>query len=504
MHETTALTLLDLLARGEPDAPALLAPGREAMTFRTLRENVCALAERLAALGLGRGDRIAVVMENGPEMVLSLLAAATCGTAVPLTPKYKAEEFAFYFRDGNVRGLIAAPGTVPDAHVAAPPGTVVVHAVTDRSGGLRFDPAGPAGPRRSLETPGPDDVAIVLHTSGTTRKPKCVPIRHRNLAASAANVGLTYSLSPDDLSLCVMPLFHIHGIVASLLATLSAGGSVACPPGFDALRFWGWVRTFRPTWYSAVPTMHQMLLARADRYADIIRGAPFRFIRSCSSPLPPTVLDRMEEVFGVPVTEAYGMTETTHQMTSNPLPPGVRMPGKVGYGVGVQVAVMDEAGEIKPPGTPGEVVVRGLNVVDGYENNEDANSAAFVRGWLRTGDHGVMDPDGCLAITGRLSERINRGGEKFSPLEIDNVLVRHPAVAEAVAFAVPHRTLGEDVHAAVVLRAPATEKALLRHCAGLLADFKVPRRIHVVESLPYGRTGKPLRIAMARLLAVAG
>ncbi len=501
MHETTALTLLDLLAGGAADAPALLAPERETMSFGTLRESVCSLAERLAGFGLGPDDRIAVVMDNGPDMVLSLLAAAVCGTAVPLNPKYRSEEFAFYFRDGNVQAMIAAPGTVPDAFAAAPPGTVLVHAEADPSGTLTFIPAGPCRSPRSLETPGPDDVAILLHTSGTTKGPKAVPIRQRNLAASAANIVRAYALTPDDRSLCVMPLFHIHGIVASLLATLAAGGSVACPPGFDALRFWNWVKTFRPTWYSAVPTMHQMLLARADRYADVIRGNPLRFIRSCSAPLAPPVLDRMEATFGSPVTEAYGMTETTHQMTSNPLPPGLRKPGAVGYGFGVQVAIMDEVGRLVPSGTLGEVVVRGLNVVDGYENNAGANVAAFVRGWLRTGDHGLVDADGYLTITGRLAEQINRGGEKISPLDIDNALLRHPAVAEAVAFAVPHRSLGEDVHAAVVLRGAATEQALRRHCAKLLADFKVPRRIHIVDVLPYGGTGKPLRLAMARMLA---
>ena len=504
MNGKTALTLLELLAHGAADAPALLAPGRKALTYRDVRERVVALAERLAALGLGREDRIAVVMENGPEMVLSFLAASLCGVAVPLNPKYRAEEFTFYYTDGNVQAVIAAPGTVPGAHAAATPGMVVIHAETAPSGEFRFEPVGPSRAPRGLETPGPDDVAILLHTSGTTRLPKRVPIRQRNLAASAANVVRAYTLTPDDVSLCVMPLFHIHGIVASILAPLASGGSVVCPPGFDALRFWGWVDEFHPTWYSAVPAIHQLLLARADRYADVIRGNPFRFIRSCSAALPPMVIGRMEGTFGAPVTEAYGMTEATHQMTSNPLPPGVRKFGAVGFGIGVQVAIMDEVGALLPPDAHGEVVVRGLNVVDGYENNQEANESTFVRGWLRTGDQGVMDADGYLAITGRLSERINRGGEKISPLEIDHVLLGHPAVSEALAFGVPHRALGEDLHAAVVLRAPATEQALRAYCAGLLADFKVPRRIHLLESLPYVGSGKLRRNVMAKTLALAG
>lgn len=499
MHEKIALNLPELLARGASDATALLAPDRKEMTFHTLREQVYALAGCLVSLGL-EGDRIAVVMENGPDLVLSLLAAAVCGTAVPLNPKYRAAEFSFFYRDAKVKGLIAVPGTVPDAFAAAPPGTIVVQVAAEQSGVLRFEPAGPEGSVCGLQNPDPDDVAILLHTSGTTSGPKCVPLRHRNLAASAANIVNAYDLTSDDRSLCVMPLFHIHGIVASLLAPLASGGSVVCTPGFDARLFWGWIDTFQPTWYSAVPTMHQMLLSRADRHAEVIRRNPFRFIRSCSASLPPTVKEELTAVFGAPVTEAYGMTETTHQIASNPLPPGIRKPGAVGYGIGVQMAVMDEAGALLPSGVPGEVVVRGLSVMDGYENNQRANEAAFIRGWLRTGDHGMMDEDGYLTITGRLSEQINRGGEKIAPADIDHALLAHPAVAEALAFAVPHRKLGQDVHAAVVLRASATEQELRRHCKSLLADFKVPRRIYILEALPYGETGKPMRISMAEML----
>ena len=503
MFETTALTVLEMLDRGAPDAPALLAPGRGPMTFGALRDNVCRLAERLAVLGFGRNDRIAIVMENGPDLVLALLAAASCGTAVPLNPKYRTDEFGFYFGDASAKGLIVTPGAFPDALAAVTPGMTVIHAITGPSGELRLDPVGPARPARPLEAPGPDDVAILLHTSGTTKLPKRVPIRHRNVAASAGNVVRTYGLTPDDISLCVMPLFHIHGICASLLAPLTAGGPVVCPPPFDPLRFWGWVDAFRPTWYSAVPSMHQLLLARAERNKDIIRRNPFRFIRSCSSSLAPTVMARMEELFGAPVLEAYGMTEAAHQMTSNPLPPGVRKPGTVGVGQGVEVAIMDESGTLLPPGLIGEVVVRGPNVVDGYENNPEANEAAFKNGWFRTGDQGLMDEENYLAITGRLAERINRGGEKISPLEIDHVLLRHPAVGEALAFGVPHITLGEDIHAAVVLRSPATEQELRRHCAEHVADFKVPARIHFLESLPYVGTGKLRRNVMAKALALA-
>ena len=509
MHEKTSsrsfdrpgLTIPELLIRGASEAPAILAPDRKEITFGELRQQVYALAQDLASFGLG-GKRIAIVMENGPDLVLSLLAAATCGVAVPLNPKYRESDFSFFYEDANVKGLIAVPDTVPEAFAAAPSGTVVVNAVVDGSDPLRFESIIPEPSSGSLKIPLPHDVTLLLHTSGTTKRPKSVPIRHRNVAASATNIVNAYDLTLDDRSLCVMPLFHIHGIVASLLGPLAAGGSVIVPPGFDARTFWGLVEKFHPTWYSAVPTMHQMLLARADRHVELIRRNPFRFIRSCSSSLPPTVKEKMKKVFGAPITEAYGMTETAHQIASNPLPPGIRKPGAVGLGIGVEVAIMDEEGELVSAGMPGEVVARGFNVMDGYENNPEANKETLVDGWLRTGDLGVMDEDGYLTITGRLSERINRGGEKFSPADVDHVLLTHPAVAEALAFAVPHEKLGEDIHAAVVLDKPATEQELRQYCADHLADFKVPRRIHILEALPYGKTGKPMRAAMAQTLGL--
>jgi acyl-CoA synthetase (AMP-forming)/AMP-acid ligase II len=495
-------TLLDLIA-GADDHPALLAPGRPALSFRQLRASVTELAAQLNSFGLGHGDRIAIAMGNGPEIIQVFFAAALCGTAAPLNPKYKQDEFEFYYQDIHAKALITLPGTMPLAHAAATPGMAIVSAAPQADGTLQFSCEQAAGAPRPAALAQPDDVAMILHTSGTTSRPKRVPIRHRNLAASASNIIATYSLAPTDTALCVMPLFHIHGIVASMLSTLASGGTVVCPDGFNALEFWRWVESYRPTWYSAVPTMHQLLLARADRNLDIIRAHPFRFIRSSSAPLPPVVLERLEATFGAPVLEAYGMTEASHQMASNPLPPRPHKAGTVGYGVGVDVAIMDAAGALLASGERGEVVIRGPNVIDGYENNPEANATAFVDGWFRTGDQGVIDQDGYLALTGRLKELINRGGEKISPLEIDDVLLRHPAVAEALAFAVPHKTLGEDIHAAVVLKAPASESELREHCAARLAEFKVPRVFHILEAIPRGATGKPQRITLAKALGIA-
>jgi acyl-CoA synthetase (AMP-forming)/AMP-acid ligase II len=496
--------ILDLISQaGVADHTALVAPDRPPLTYRQLCDNVVALAEQLNSLGLGRGDRIAIAMGNGPDMILSFLAVTTCATAAPLNPKYKQDEFAFYYEDTQAQALIALPGTVEAAYAAVTPEMMLINAKPQPDGTLAFEVERGKRAARPKALAQPDDVAMILHTSGTTSRPKRVPIRHRNLVASATNIISTYNLGPADTSLCVMPLFHIHGIVASMLSALASGGAVVCPAGFNALEFWNWVAEYQPTWYSAVPTMHQLLLARADRNIETIRAHPFRFIRSSSAALPPVVMERLEATFNAPVIESYGMTEATHQMTSNPLPPKPHKAGTVGYGFGMEVGIMDNDGNVLPQGARGEVVVRGGNVVSGYENNPEANAAAFVDGWFRTGDQGELDADGYLTLTGRLKELINRGGEKISPLEIDNVLLQHPAVAEALAFAAPHKTLGEEVHAAVVLKGEVSEGELRSHCAASLAEFKVPRVIHILTEIPRGATGKLQRITMAKTLGLA-
>jgi acyl-CoA synthetase (AMP-forming)/AMP-acid ligase II len=504
MRQTTAkTTLLDLLV-GDDNHPALVAPERPPLTYRQLRENIVRVAAQLNSFGLGRGDRIAIAMGNGPEMIIPFFAAAMCGTAAPLNPKYKQEEFAFYYEDTQAKALITLPGTMELAHQAVTPDMMVITATPEADGTLSFNILNEPPTARLNQLAEPDDFALILHTSGTTSRPKRVPIRHRNLVASAHNIIATYNLSAADTALCVMPLFHIHGIVGSMLSTLASGGTVVCPPGFSALEFWKLLETFKPTWYSAVPTMHQMLLARADRNLSVIKANPLRFIRSSSASLPPVVMERIEQVFNAPVLESYSMSEASHMMTSNPLPPKARKPGSVGYGLGVEVGIMNENGELLEKGNLGEVVVKGPNVFDGYENNPEANATAFVNGWFRTGDQGFLDDDGYLLLTGRLKELINRGGEKISPLEVDNVLLRHPAVAESLAFAVPHKTLGEDIHAALVLKGEVSEKELQAHCSALLAEFKVPRKFHILEELPRGATGKLQRINMAKLMNLMG
>jgi acyl-CoA synthetase (AMP-forming)/AMP-acid ligase II len=351
---------------------------------------------------------------------------------------------------------------------------------------------------------GPDDLALILHTSGTTSRPKMVALSQANVCASARHIGATLQLTEADRCLNVMPLFHIHGLIAAVLSSLAAGGSVWCTPGFNALRFFALLDDALPTWYTAVPTMHQAILGRAERNREIVMRRPLRFIRSSSSSLPPQVMAELEHVFGAPVIESYGMTEAAHQMASNPLPPAPRKPGSVGLAAGPEVEVMGEGGALLAPGATGEIVIRGPNVTKGYLENPEANATAFCDGWFRTGDQGVKDADGYLSITGRLKEIINRGGEKVSPREIDEVLMDHPAIAQAVAFGMPHDKLGEDVAAAVVLRegAAATERELRDFVAGRLADFKVPRKVLILDEIPKGATGKLQRIGLAQKLGL--
>jgi oxalate---CoA ligase len=507
---TPYYTIDELLRQGADDAPAIGAPGRRALAYRDLRALAAATVARLNGLGIGRNDRVAIVAANGPAMAASFVAIAAGATTAPLNPAYRAEEYEFYLADLNAKALVIEGGLDnPAAGVAERLGVPIVDlvAATDGpAGGFALEPRGAmAGTPRAGGGAAADDIALVLHTSGTTSRPKIVPLSQANICASARHIGATLDLAPEDRCLNIMPLFHIHGLVAAVLSSLAAGASVVCTPGFNALKFFAWLDEEKPSWYTAVPTMHQAILARAPRNADIIARNKLRFIRSSSSSLPPQVLQALEATFGAPVVEAYGMTEAAHQMASNPLPPRARRPGSVGLAAGPEVAIMDETGRLLPPGEAGEVVIRGPNVTRGYENNDAANAGAFTNGWFRTGDQGVIDAAGYLTLTGRLKEQINRGGEKISPREVDEVLLDHPAVAQALTFALPHDKLGEEVAAAVVLRdgEAAGERELRDFCARRLADFKVPRKIVFLAEIPKGATGKLQRIGLAEKLGLA-
>ena len=500
-------TILELLSRGRDGDAAIGAPGRPPLRYAELRAHVTRVVARLNGLGIGRNDAVAIVLPNGPEMASAFVSIGAAATTAPLNPAYRRDEFRFYLEDLDAKLLVIEHGsTSPAPEVAKDLGIEIAT--------LRFDANQPAGlfeldgaarTPRSDGFANPDDAALVLHTSGTTSRPKIVPLSQRNVCASAGNVAASIALTRDDRCLNIMPLFHIHGLIAAVLASLDSGASVHCTPGFNALHFFRWLEEVRPTWYTGVPTMHQAILARAARNEGAARAVGLRLIRSSSASLPPQVMTTLEQTFGAPVIEAYGMTEAAHQMASNPLPPAARKPGSVGLPAGPEVAIMNEHGELLPAGAVGEIVIRGPNVTRGYQNNDAANATAFTSGWFRTGDQGVMDEDGYLRLTGRLKEIINRGGEKISPREVDEVLLDHPAVAQVVTFAVPHPKLGEDVAAAIVLAEGATadEQSIRAFAAERLADMKVPRKIIFLDEIPKGATGKLQRIGLAEKLGLA-
>lgn len=505
-------TVHELLQAGDDSNVAVSGIDQPDLTYRELRDLVANTARTINSLGIGRNDRVAIVLPNGPEMATAFVALAACATTAPLNPAYTQEEYDFYLSDLNARALLVEKGSHSPAVEAAKAHNIQLIELDTRAdlpaGSFTLAAVGNGRSARSdkLGMAGPDDVALVLHTSGTTSRPKIVPLSHRNVCASAANIQATLRLEPGDVCLNIMPLFHIHGLMAAILATLGKGASVCCSPGFDALKFYSWLDQANPTWYTAVPTMHQAILARAKRNQEIVKNTRLRFIRSSSSSLPPQVLHELEQTFGVPVVEAYAMTEASHQMTCNQLPPGVRKPGTVGCAAGPEVAIMDETtSDLLSQGETGEIVIRGKNVTQGYENNPAANAENFVAGWFRTGDQGVMDEDGYVTITGRLKEIINRGGEKISPREVDDVLMDHPAVQQVVTFAVPHKSLGEDIAAAVVLREgqPADEASIRSFASERLATFKVPRKVLILDEIPKGATGKLQRIGLAEKLGLA-
>ena len=499
-------TLTELLQNGAPNAPAIGAPGRRPLSYAALR----ALAERTIAdinsLGAGRGDAVAIVLPNGPEMAAAFVAIGAGAVTAPLNPAYTADEFEFYLDDLDAKLLIVQAGDETPAVGAAAKLGIPVARLTieaDTPAG-EFRLRGEAAAATSGGPAGPEDIALVLHTSGTTARPKIVPLTHANVCASAGNIATSLALTPADRCLNVMPLFHIHGLIAALLSSLHAGASISCTPGFNALKFFGWLDEVRPNWYTAVPTMHQAIVARASRNPDSLAAANLRLIRSSSASLPPQVMAELEATFNAPVIEAYGMTEAAHQMASNPLPPKERKPGSVGVAAGPEIAIMGNGGELLAAGEIGEIVIRGPNVTPGYQNNPEANAKSFTKGWFRTGDQGVMDDEGYLRITGRLKEIINRGGEKISPREVDEVLMDHPAVAQAVTFAVPHAKLGEDVAAAIVLKegAAATDADIRAFAREHLAEMKVPRTVLLVDEIPKGATGKLQRIGLAEKLGL--
>ncbi|WP_227268666.1 acyl--CoA ligase [Roseobacter weihaiensis] len=500
-------TVSGLIAGHDDGSKALGSPTADWLSYGGLRALTSDVRTALHGFGIGRGNRVAIVLPNGPEMAAAFITIAQVAVTAPLNPAYREEEYVFYLDDLKAKALVVMADDEGPAVAAAGTLGIKVIRVTVPDGA----PAGTitltseASGEADTTAPGPEDVALILHTSGTTSRPKIVPLLHSNVAASAEHIRVSLDLTPADRCMNVMPLFHIHGLIAAVSASLAAGASVWCAPGFDALRFFGSLRQAKPTWYTAVPTMHQAILTRASRNEEIIKEVPLRFLRSSSASLPAQVMQALAETFGAPVIEGYGMTEAAHQMASNPLPPRAQKPGAVGVEAGPKVRIAHETEDRLIEGT-GEVVISGPNVTPGYESNPEANAKSFFEAedarWFRTGDQGAFDSDGYLHLTGRLKEIINRGGEKISPLEVDGVLLDHPAIAQVVTFALPHPKLGEEVAAAVVLKGEASERDIRDFAKERMADFKVPRKIIILDEIPKGATGKMQRIGMAEKLGL--
>ena len=488
-------------ARGQP---ALLAPGRPPLTRGALWDRVQAVGSALRRVGVGRGDAVALVTAGEAEAAVAFLGIASHTACAPLNPAYREAELEFFLGDVDARALVVDRRLAsPAAAVARASGIPVLELErTEEEAAGTFRLAGDEGEPGELA--GAEDVALLLHTSGTTSRPKLVPLTHGNLLHSARDIAATLDLSASDRCLDPMPLFHIHGLVAGLLGPLVARGSVACTPGLDADSFLDWLEELEPTWYTAVPTMHHAILDRLEQERGArARATGLRFARSSSSSLPSSLMRSLEDALAAPVIEAYGMTEASHQISTNPLPPAARKPGSVGLAGRTEIAVVDSRGRPLPGGI-GEVVIRGPAVTTGYRSPIEANESAFFDGWFRTGDQGRIDDDGYLHLEGRLKELINRGGEKIAPREIDEVLLGHPEVARAVTFAIPHPTLGEEIAVAVVPRTGSgvTERELSRFSAERLADHKVPRRFVLVDEIPKGPTGKLKRIGLAEALGL--
>jgi acyl-CoA synthetase (AMP-forming)/AMP-acid ligase II len=483
-----------LLGAADGQRPALICPDDESvLTHAQLGGEVERLASSLAGLGVRRGDRVAMLLASGPEPVELLLAAALVGAAAaPINPAYTETELRFFLADLKPRLLLVPAGEGAAARAAA--GAVQLVDLHIRTGaGPRLEGPG-AGASDRAEVGAAEDVALLLHTSGTTSRPKQVPLLQRNLMAVARAIGAHYRLGEDDVSYCAMPLFHVHGLVGSTLSQLAAGGAVVTQRRFAPGRFADQCTRYGVSWCSAGPTFHQSILERS-------RQAPagLRFLRSCSSALPAELAARCEQAYAAPMLEAYGMTEASHQMTSAPLPPGPRPAGSVGVPAGAQVRILDGDWKDVAPGAAGEVCVSGPGLTPGYLENPSANAESFRAGWFRTGDEGELR-EGQLYLRGRIKEMIIRGGENIAPAEIEQALRGHPAVLEAVSFGLADERYGQVVGAAVVASAAVAERELQDFCRESLAAFKVPARIAVVDQLPRTATGKLQRRLVAQAL----
>ena len=483
----------------DDDKIAITSENKSQISYKNLKIFIDNISKQLSGNGITNKDRAAIVLPNGPTMATSFLGISSYMSAAPLNPSYKSEEYEFYLKDLNPKILIVEKNSKnPSIEIAKKLNIEICELKThkDQPEGLfsLFEN------KSDYSLPNENDEALVLHTSGTTSRPKIVPLSNNNIYSSSENISKSLDLTDKDHCLNIMPLFHIHGLIAVLATSMKVGASICASSGFNALKFLDLAKSEKITWYSGVPTMHQAILLRANKSGDVAKKLNLRLIRSSSASLPPAVFKNLNEVFNCPVIEAYGMTEATHQMTSNPLPPKQQKAGFVGLPAGPEVCIMDDNGNILKHGNVGEICIKGDNVTLGYENNDDANKTSFTNGWFRTGDQGYFDNDGYLKISGRLKEIINKGGEKISPLEVDNILMDHPSIDQAVCFGYEDKMLGENIASAIIIKdgMECSENDVLNYAEKKLAKFKIPKKIFFVDEIPKGATGKLQRNVLAK------
>ena len=483
----------------DDDKIAITSENKSQISYKNLKIFIDNISKQLSGNGITNKDRAAIVLPNGPTMATSFLGISSYMSAAPLNPSYKSEEYEFYLKDLNPKILIVEKNSKnPSIEIAKKLNIEICE--------LKIHKDQPEGLFNLFENksdyslPNENDEALVLHTSGTTSRPKIVPLSNNNIYSSSENISKSLDLTDKDHCLNIMPLFHIHGLIAVLATSMKVGASICASSGFNALKFLDLAKSEKITWYSGVPTMHQAILLRANKSGDVAKKLNLRLIRSSSASLPPAVFKNLNEVFNCPVIEAYGMTEATHQMTSNPLPPKQQKAGFVGIPAGPEVCIMDDNGNILKQGNVGEICIKGDNVTLGYENNDDANKTSFTNGWFRTGDQGYFDNDGYLKISGRLKEIINKGGEKISPLEVDNILMDHPSIDQAVCFGYEDKMLGENIASAIIIKdgMECSENEVLNYAEKKLAKFKIPKKIFFVDEIPKGATGKLQRNVLAK------
>ena len=481
------------------DNVALTSETNSKLLYGELKLFVNKISRQLAGNGITNKDRAAIILPNGPYMASSFLAISSYMSAAPLNPAYKTNEYEFYLKDLSPKIVIVEPNSKNNVIEVAKKLKIPICEIKiqkDSPSGL-FDLFEKSS---EYSLPEENDEALVLHTSGTTSRPKIVPLTNKNIFSSAVNISKSLELSEIDHCLNIMPLFHIHGLIAILATSMKVGASVCASNGFNAIKFLELAKSEKITWYSGVPTMHQAILLRTEKNLELAKDLKLRFLRSSSASLPPAVFEKLNSIFKCPVIEAYGMTEATHQMTSNPLPPKIQKPGFVGIPAGPDVCIMDDNDKILNQGEVGEVCIKGNNVTLGYDNNPEANKKSFLNGWFRTGDQGYFDQDGYLKISGRLKEIINKGGEKISPLEVDNILMDHPLIEQAVCFGYEDKMLGEEIAAAIIVKEGQnfSEIDVKNYAEEKLAKFKIPKKIFFVNEIPKGATGKLQRNVLAK------